>query len=127
MSTLALLQKLSGLTPEVEASLSFTGASLLKVSESIADEATDEEIIFSVDVSALQVAYIVSDQDVTLDTNSSGAPDETIELLANNPYVWYLGSYYANLLATDITSVFITNASGSTAEIDFVFLTDPTP
>jgi hypothetical protein len=112
----------------VEDTQSFTGTLLTQIDgESVADSETDYEIVVALDVSAIQAIIITSDQDVTLETNSGAAPDDTIALTANNPYVWYTGSYYTNLLTTDITSIFITNASGSTATIDVLALVDATP
>lgn len=95
--------------------------------ETVATAETDYEINFDLDVSACKSFYLVSDQDVTFETNSGAAPDNTISLKANEPYVWHDTSYDSFLLTVDVTSIFITNASGSTATIYCVALFDVTP
>jgi hypothetical protein len=96
--------------------------------ETVSTGETDYEINFDLDVSACKSFYLVSDQAVTFETNSGSAADDTIALRANEPYVWHVNSYDSFLLGTDITtSVFITNASGSTATIYCVALFDATP
>lgn len=95
--------------------------------ETVATGETDYEINFDLDVSACKSFWLESDQDVTFETNSGAAADDTIPLKANKPYVWHTDDYNSFLLGTDVTSVFITNASGSTATIYCVALFDVTP
>lgn len=95
--------------------------------EQITTGETDYEINFDLDVDACKSFYLESDQDVTFETNDGAAPDNTISLKANVPYLWHTDAYDSFLLDTDITSVFITNASGSTATIYCVALFDATP
>lgn len=95
--------------------------------ESIATAETDYEIIWACDVSALTSLYIVSTQDVTFETNDGVAPDNTIALRADEPYIWHTNSYDSCLLTVDVTSIFITNASGATATLDIRSLQDATP
>jgi len=96
--------------------------------ETVATGETDYELNFDLDVSACKSFYLESNQDVTFETNSGAAADDTIALKADEPYVWHTNSYDSFLLSTDITAgVFITNASGSTATIYCVALYDVTP
>lgn len=88
---------------------------------------TDYELTFALDVSACKSFYLESDQDVTFETNDGSTPDNTIALKSGKPYVWHSEAYDSLLLAVDVTSVFITNASGSTATIYCVALFDTTP
>jgi len=79
-------------------------------------------------IARLKSIYILSDQDVTLETNSSSAPSNTIALKANKPLVWYTGSYFANPFTVDVTSLFFTTgAIPAAANIQMVALVDPTP
>lgn len=112
---------------QVSYSTGYTGSSVVAVDEAVANGATNLQINVAIDVSALKSIYIVSDQAVTLETNDSGTPDETISLLAGVPYEWQVGSYFTNLLETDITAIFITNASGATANVSLRALLDATP
>jgi hypothetical protein len=116
----------SGVTREHTISNTQAGVALID-GETVADAQTDYEINFDLDVSACKSFYLVSDQDVTFETNSGSAPADTISLRANEPYVWHANAYDSFLLGTDVTSVFITNASGSTATIYCVALYDATP
>lgn len=106
---------------------SFSEAAHVQISEIVATGETDLEIALDLDVSELEFVYVNSTEDVTLETNSGTVPDDTIALTANNPYIWHSGSYHAALLTTDITSIFITNASGSNATITVWVLYDSTP
>ena len=111
------------ITKDVEA----TGAAQTSISETVADSETNCEIAFTMDVSEIAAIYIVSSQDVTLETNSGSEAAETISLVADVPYVWHADSYYTNLLATDITALFVTNASGEEATFQLEVVYDPTP
>jgi hypothetical protein len=93
----------------------------------VADSESDYEILIAIDVSTVKSIYIVSDQDVTLETNDGGTPVDTISLKANVPYVWHTDSYDTLQLTTDVTAFYITNASGSTANIKTRVLEDSTP
>jgi hypothetical protein len=107
----------------------YSGTSELSIDEDIADSQTDFEIICAIDISAIQNIYIKSDQDVTLETNNGGTPDDTIDLKANVPYIFnaQLDAYFTNLLTTDVTAIYITNASGAAANLQIECLTDATP
>lgn len=65
----------------------------------------------------LQAVFIVSDQNITIKTNSSGSPQETISLVANQPYFWTTNGYFANPFGGDVTTAYVTNSSGSTATL----------
>lgn len=94
---------------------------------SIPDSSTDLLVNFACDVSQLQLIYMKSDQDITIETNDGTTPDDTINLKAGKPYVWYTGSYFTNLLTTDVTALYVTNSSGSTATLEIDGIEDSTP
>lgn len=102
----------------------FTGDGRQSIEVEVATAETDFEIACVLDVSELESLYIVSSETVTFETNDGAAPDETIALVADVPYIWTSSSYHTNLLATDITALFITNASGATATVNMEFLYD---
>lgn len=122
--TLARTWQASGRS--IESPKTYSGDAQESLDVDVADSETDFEIAFQLDVSQIQSIYIVSDQDVTLETNNGSSPAETINLLAGVPYVWATGDYLANLLATDITALFVTNASGSAARFQLEVVSDPT-
>jgi len=98
-----------------------------QVVEKIADGTSDEEVAIEIDVSAVKALYINSTQDMTLETNDTGSPDDTLNLLANVPCVWHENSYYALLLTVDVTALYLTNSSGSDATLNVWALYDSTP
>ncbi len=92
----------------------------------VADGITDGLHAFELDYSQLKGFYLVSSQDVTVKTNSDSVPDDTFALLADQPIAWNELSGLTNPVGTDITALYITNASGSTATIQFRTIFDPT-
>ena len=97
----------------------------IAISEQIAI-ANDVLVALSVDVSQVKGVYILSDQDVTLETNNSGSPTNTLALKANIPYVWYTNKYHSLVFSSDITALYVTNASAAAANLTIEILTDPT-
>lgn len=111
----------------IASSKTYTGSSDISISESVANGQTNKQINVAIDVTAVKSFYLLSDRNVTLETNDGSSPDDTIALIANVPYVWTTDSYDSFLLGTDVTAVFITNSSGSTANIEMRILQDATP
>lgn len=123
------------LTEEIEAggrqikkTQSITGTGRSGISgESVADAQTDAELGFTLDVSACKAFVINSTKNVTVETNNGSTPDDTLTLVANVPYVWHENSEHTFLLTTDVTALFVTNASGAAATIDVEAVFDSTP
>jgi hypothetical protein len=93
----------------------------------IASGVTNAEVDVTVDVSAIKSFVMFSTQAVTVKTNSTSAPDNTIALTAGHQLVWTTDHIEANPLTADVTKFYITNASGSAAAVKFRFLVDATP
>jgi hypothetical protein len=76
---------------------------------------TDTAQDFTADVSTIVSMAIVSTTAMTLETNSSSAPADTLTLVANKPLIWnteILATTGATCpLTVDVTSLFITNAA----------------
>ncbi len=125
----ALLQKLTVSGGEVTPATlpTFTADAKDQRKITVADSATDFLVTIGIDVSLIKAIIIVSDQDVLMETNSGSTPDDTISLLADNPYIWYTGSYFTNLLATDVTALYFTNSSGAVATVEILVIYDSTP
>ena len=108
--------------------VSCTAGSGTIISESIAASTTDAEITFVMDVSELKSLWLCSSQDVTVETNSSSAPADTIELKADCPLVWESTTgYFTCPIGTDVTTLYITNAGDTAATIEGEFVHDCTP
>ncbi len=100
----------------------------LEIDEAVADGETDLEIIASIDVSEVKSFLIISDQAVLIETNDGSSPTDSITLKANKAYQWDEDSYDRfQLNSGDITSFFVTNASGRTANFKIRCIYDPTP
>jgi len=98
--------------------------------ESVANLETDFEITLpTIDVSACVAIFILSTQDVLLETNADDAiGGDTLTLKANEPYLWWTAAPFVNKLTEDIvTNVFVTNASGAAATVTMEFILDTTP
>lgn len=108
--------------------LSFSGSSVTELSETVANGQTDDDIVIAIDVSAVKAFYMVSSAAVTVETNATDASGgDTLTLVAGQPYVWHTGSYDSFLLTNDVTVMYITNASGSSADIEIRVIQDATP
>lgn len=111
----------------IEKSKTYSAASRVSLDETIADSETDKQVTVAIDVSAVKAFYIVSDQDITLETNDGTTPDDTLSLVADVPYVWTTDSYDTFKLSADVTAFFFTNSSGSAANVKMECVLDPTP
>lgn len=107
--------------------ISITADSEANAEIAVADESTDLAINIAIDVSALKLLYLVSDYDLTIETNDGSDPDDTLTLKAGKPLVWHEDCGYSNPLGTDVTALYATNASGADATLYIKTLQDATP
>jgi hypothetical protein len=63
---------------------------------------------FTFTLANLQDIYILSDQDMTLKTNSTGSPQETLTIKANKPFAWNINSGVPVPFAGNVTAVYAT-------------------
>lgn len=103
-------------------SIPITGGSEVNWDATVATGVTNQSQTFAMTVANMQSLYILSNTNVTLKTNSTGSPANTINLLANVPLVWQTGGYYTNLFTTDVTVIYLTNSSGQQATVRARFL-----
>jgi hypothetical protein len=96
----------------------------LLIDDTIPAGDTNREILAAIDLSKAKVIAIKSDKNLTLKTNSSSAPANTINLLANVTYLWETGGYFANLLTTNVTKFFVTNANVTDATFAVIVLSE---
>lgn len=128
MASYTIQPTLIGASASLSPQLSFSGSSILEIDESISTGVTDDDIVLAIDVSAVKLFYIVSDAAVTVETNATDATGgNTLTLVANQPYFWHTGSYDTFKLTADVTIAYITNASGSTANLKIRVIQDATP
>jgi hypothetical protein len=105
----------------------YTGDGEANYDGSIATGVTNGEIDIALDVSAIKAMVMYSTQALTVKTNSTSAPDNTISLAAGKQLVWTTDHLDACPLTADVTKFYVTNDSGSTATVKFRFLVDVTP
>lgn len=80
----------------------------------------------AIDVSQMKSLFIHSDVDVTIETNSSSSPGNTITVKANRPVQWYVDGGIANPLTTDVTAFYITRGSAGDALVKIRIMVDAT-
>lgn len=96
---------------------------------SVASDATDALVAFVADYDQIKALYIVSDQDVLLETNSGSAPGDSIALKANKPLIWQSSDgYFACPFTTNVTALYLTNQSdpATAATVSIRMLVDST-
>jgi hypothetical protein len=93
-------------------SVILTGQEELNIGIVIATGVTNQQITpFSFTLAKLQDIYILSDQDLTLKTNSTGSPQETLTIKANQPFAWYVGSGIPAPFAGNVTALYVTTGA----------------
>ena len=100
-----------------------TSGSKISIDESLSI-GTNTLVALTLDVSQVKACYILADTAMTIKTNSSGSPANTLTLVANIPYVWYTNKYDTFKLTTDVTALYVTNAAAGRLQMEF--LVDPT-
>jgi hypothetical protein len=94
--------------------------------EPIADSVSDDLVAWACDLTQLKSFYMVADKALTIKTNSSGTPDDTFVLTANEPMVWTENCGLANPFSQDVTALYVSNSSGSATVLKIRKLEDPT-
>lgn len=95
-----------------------TGNDIISSTITVPISTTDQESDVAFDVADLAALVITTNTQVTLCTNaaSTGAPDDTIVLKPNHPWVWTKDSGIACPIsgaAGVVSSIFLTNASAT--------------
>lgn len=93
----------------------------------ISADATDTQIVCSIDVSALEALIIQCDTGVVIETNSGSAADDTITITAGKPFVWYTGCGYDNPLGTDVTDLFVSEQDSAPGTLKIHVAQNATP
>lgn len=113
--------------------VNITGGLALDIDETIPSGSTNLALGAScaIDVSQLKLLYIVSDQDLVLETNSGGSPVNVFTLAAGVPFAWHSGmpalrDTAGTAVTTDITGLFATVAGATDAILQIRTLIDPT-
>jgi hypothetical protein len=97
---------------------SYQGDGQLAVDGSVANGAT-VEFVFPITVAKLISVGLYSDQAVTIHTNSNSVPDDSVSLAAKQLVAWANDHAEDAPFSVDVTSLYVHNASGSTANVKF--------
>lgn len=93
----------------------YTGDEEVNIDGSVAGSTTNFEFDVAIKASAVQSILLYSDQALTLKTNSTSSPQETINLKAGIPHMWNTDSYATIMFAGDVTKIYATNSGGTAA------------
>ena len=95
----------------------------------IANSETDKVVnVGGIDVSQLVHVWMHSNKALTIETNHTAATGgNTITLVADVPLLWCTGAPFSNPLTNDVTVMYVTNSSGSSASLTMRFVQDGTP
>jgi hypothetical protein len=100
----------------VSGSLQEVGSSEIVLDQSIPANSTNVLYTIALTAANLQSYIMLSDSDLTILTNSTTAPGNTIHLKAGKPLVWDLGNgYYPNPFTVNVTAFYFTNSTSATS------------
>lgn len=111
----------------VGGSVTYTVEGEQNVDVTVPAATTHKEVNIDLDVSELDTLVIYSDKTVTLKTNSSGSPDDTLTVTAATPIAWGSASGHACPLTVDVTKIYLTNAGADAATVKIRAGYDATP
>lgn len=95
----------------------FEAETEVNIAATIDASTTNKLIDIALDVSEIQSIVISSDVTLTVKTNSSGSPDDTLTITGGKPYIWTVNSYDTCLLTTDVTKIYVTNGTSGDAAL----------
>jgi hypothetical protein len=105
----------------------YTGNGIASFDDDIAAGATNVEIDITFPFASIQALAIVSSQDLTLKTNSTSTPGDTISIKGGVGIVWGKDFHEANPFTADVTKLFATNATTNKSTLKIRVLFDATP
>lgn len=104
-----------------------TGDMVVSLSPSIPGATNDVEVAVVFTMAQLIGISINSDKDVTLETNSSSAADDTFTIKAGKTFYWSKNTGVPNPFTANVTKFFFSNAGASAATVRIRILRDGTP
>jgi hypothetical protein len=89
----------------------YTGDAENDLEEVVPASTTNKQYLMAIDVSKIVSMVIFANGALTLKTNSTSSPIDTVVLVANKVVVWNTDSVMANPLTADVTTLYATNAA----------------
>lgn len=106
------------LTSNSRASVTGTGNTVggNEIAIDVTIPASQTNLLFAISflVAGLQSFLLVASTNLTIKTNSSTTPGNTINLTAGIPLCWYAGCGFANPFTVDVTAWYLTNSTSAT-------------
>lgn len=93
----------------------------------VPEDSTDLEVAVAIDFSQLVNIFMLSDVDMTVETNSATVPDDTITLSAGVPLIWNADAPNSNPFTADVTAFFLTTGAVGAGTFKAEILQDSTP
>lgn len=113
-------------------SFQVSGGGRIAINELVPEGSVDLEVAFELDVSQAKSFMLRSNEDLTIETNSGTAAENTFNLAAGVPFIWpssegqsFLDTQ-GNPVNADITALFVTNASENPTNLWVDCIYDPT-
>lgn len=97
------------------------------IDEVIPADSTDALVAYALDVSQVKAFFMLAEGDMTIETNDGAAPDDTLNLKAGIPYIWFTNTYDTFKFTTDITKLYCTDTSTADNRLQIEAVFDPTP
>jgi hypothetical protein len=86
-----------------------SGSSEINIDQTYAGGSSNVELDIAFTDAGLQSVFLISNQPLTIGTNSSATPSNTINLVAGAPLIWSRSSgYFPCPFTADVTKFFIT-------------------
>lgn len=109
---------------------SSTGSLADAISVAVPASTTDQLYTIAIDISELESIFLVTDGALTIETNSSSAPDDTFVFTANMPLVWVSGfptidGASGNPFDADVTKMYLTNGTASEVTLTGYIIQSP--
>jgi hypothetical protein len=95
--------------------------------ESITNGSTNVEYILAIDYSQIQLISIHANYAMTVKTNSSGSPTDTVTLVAGKAQIYKASDGSGCPITADVTKIYVTNSSGSNGILTIIVGYDTTP
>lgn len=94
---------------------SYTGDVQLELDDNVNATTTNKEFDIAITVANIKSIVITCDKAVTVKTNSTGSPQETITLTAGQAVIWAFDHLEASPFLGNVTKMYVTNAGAAVA------------
>lgn len=117
----------NAITPSkvIEQQLTYDCDGGVQILDEAISAADDQELSLAVPYAQIKFIYMLATVAMTIETNSSSAPTQSISLAANVPNCWISGGPGSNPITANITKIYVSAATAGTLNIQIGY--DATP